>query len=79
MTRFYGVDAFNVSKTVLAAMEANVDKIEATERLKSGNVADSEIYDVVLKATGDDRIASKALSNRIRSRQERGEKTNVYR
>ena len=79
MTRFYGVDAFNVSKTVLAAMEANADKIEATEKLKSGNVPDSEIYDVVLLATGSKLIASKALSNRIKFRQEHGQKTNVYR
>jgi hypothetical protein len=79
MTRFYGVDAFNVSKAVLSAMEANADKIKALERLESGTVPDAEIYDLVLRATGDKNTASKALAARIRYRQERGEKTNVYR
>ena len=79
MTRFYGIDAFNASPAVLASMEANRSAIEAEELLKSGKVADRDIYDVALEAYGDPAIASRIFSRFLQRKMERGEPTNAYR
>lgn len=40
--------------------------VRADERLRSGEAGDGEIYDLVLTATGDRRLASELAAKRIR-------------
>lgn len=50
--------------------------LEAEEELK-GPVSDDRIYDVVLAATGDEEVASAALTERILQRQRRNETVDI--
>jgi hypothetical protein len=49
-------------------LERNRQIIEAEERLKTGEVGDEDLYDVVLLATGDVEVAEESLYARMRIR-----------
>jgi hypothetical protein len=54
-------------------MVAAMDTIEAEEELKQP-VSDGRLYELVLRATGDEELAASELYNRIKYRQMRNEK-----
>ena len=56
---------------------ANIERLEAQEEIRRGNVPDNRVYNVVLAATGSKDEASKALSARIAWQQERGRTPDV--
>lgn len=54
------------------ALEINRPALEAEEALK-GPVADDQLYELVLQATGDEEQAAAALSARIADKNRKGE------
>jgi hypothetical protein len=48
-------------------LERSEAAIRADERLRSGEAADEEVYDLVLTATGDKKLASAVAAERLRA------------
>ena len=57
-------------------LDANMKVLEAEEELKAG-VADADVYDTVLRATGSEERASAAMTARIADVQRRGQKADL--
>lgn len=60
----------------LLALETAMPILDAEIELK-GEVPDNRIYDVVLVATGDEEVASSALTHRIEQRHRRDEQPDI--
>lgn len=68
---------FGLSRADKLHLSAAVPILEAEEWLKSGNVPDKQLYDVVLHVTGSEERAAAALADRIESRLAKGQRPDV--
>ncbi len=75
LSRFYGIDAFELTPAKKLTLEANMQIIAAEDELKAGVPDDNRLYDLVLAVTGSEEKASSALAARLMQRMVNADKT----